>query len=65
MDALVKNGIELDRAYSFKFCSPTRCALQSGRFPTHVNVVNDDVRRVRGCGLLQASWGACAYGVRL
>eukprot|EP00039_Didymoeca_costata_P020357 m.340990 g.340990 ORF g.340990 m.340990 type:complete len:528 (+) comp19698_c0_seq1:49-1632(+) len=43
MDNLVKNGIELDRAYSFKFCSPTRCALQSGRFPTHVNVLNLDM----------------------
>eukprot|EP00729_Bicosta_minor_P018749 gene18749-28568_t len=43
MNSLVKQGIELDRAYSFKFCSPTRCALQSGRFPTHVNVLNDDM----------------------
>lgn len=24
MNALVKEGIELDQAYSFKFCSPTR-----------------------------------------
>jgi arylsulfatase I/J len=43
MDALVAEGIELDQAYSFKFCSPTRSALQSGRFPTHVNVLNDDM----------------------
>ena len=28
IDALVKVGIELDQAYVFKFCSPTRCALQ-------------------------------------
>eukprot|EP00912_Choanoflagellata_sp_UC4_P000209 UC4_evm2s134 len=43
MDDLVANGIELDQAYSFKFCSPTRSALQSGRFPTHVNVLNLDM----------------------
>ena len=43
MDALVKEGIELDQAYSFKFCSPSRSALQSGRLPTHVNVLNDDM----------------------
>lgn len=43
MDALVKNGIELDRAYSFQFCSPTRSSLQSGRYPGHVNDKNADV----------------------
>ena len=32
MDALVKEGIELDRAYSYQFCSPTRSSLQSGRY---------------------------------
>lgn len=35
MDALVKAGIELNRTYAFKFCSPTRSSLQSGRLPTH------------------------------
>lgn len=40
MDALVKGGIELDQAYSYQFCSPTRSSLQSGRLPTHVNVEN-------------------------
>jgi len=40
MDGLVKSGIELDRAYSYQFCSPTRSALQSGRLPTHVNTKN-------------------------
>eukprot|EP01047_Picozoa_sp_COSAG01_P056149 COSAG01_NODE_6333_length_3731_cov_3.572687_7_plen_106_part_00 len=43
MDALVKEGIELDRAYSFQFCSPTRSSLQSGRYPSHVNDKNLDV----------------------
>ena len=37
MDALVKSGIELDRNYVFKVCSPTRSAIQSGRNPIHVN----------------------------
>jgi hypothetical protein len=40
MDQLVKEGIELDHAYSYKFCSPTRSCLQSGRLPVHVNVLN-------------------------
>eukprot|EP01043_Picozoa_sp_COSAG02_P000887 COSAG02_NODE_18_length_54986_cov_345.599322_21_plen_249_part_00 len=40
MDTLVKEGIELDHAYSYKFCSPTRSCLQSGRLPVHVNVLN-------------------------
>jgi arylsulfatase B len=42
MDALVREGIELDRAYAFKYCSPSRCALQSGRNPLQVNVLNLD-----------------------
>ena len=40
MDALVKAGVELDHAYSYMFCSPTRSSLQSGRLPVHVNVLN-------------------------
>eukprot|EP00036_Acanthoecidae_sp_10tr_P003623 CAMPEP_0182938072 /NCGR_PEP_ID=MMETSP0105_2-20130417/43199_1 /TAXON_ID=81532 ORGANISM="Acanthoeca-like sp., Strain 10tr" /NCGR_SAMPLE_ID=MMETSP0105_2 /ASSEMBLY_ACC=CAM_ASM_000205 /LENGTH=553 /DNA_ID=CAMNT_0025077337 /DNA_START=14 /DNA_END=1675 /DNA_ORIENTATION=+ len=42
IDGLVKSGIELDRHYVHKFCSPTRCAIQSGRAPIHVNVINAD-----------------------
>jgi arylsulfatase B len=42
MDLLVREGVELDRAYAFKYCSPSRCALQSGRNPLQVNVLNDD-----------------------
>ena len=30
----------LERHYVFKYCSPSRCALQSGRNPIHVNVLN-------------------------
>jgi len=40
LDALAKTGIELDRHYVFKFCSPSRCAFQTGRNPIHVNVQN-------------------------
>merc|ERR1740117_2631639 len=40
MDALVREGIELDQAYAYKFCSPTRSSLQSGRLPVHVNSAN-------------------------
>merc|ERR1719210_3045683 len=43
MNELVKTGIELDRAYQYKFCSPTRSSLQSGRLPVHVNMENADM----------------------
>jgi arylsulfatase I/J len=43
LDSLVRDGIELDRAYIFKYCSPSRCALQTGRNPLQVNVLNDDM----------------------
>lgn len=42
MQALLKEGIELDRHYTFKYCSPTRSAIQIGRNPIHVNVLNID-----------------------
>ncbi len=40
IDALVASGVQLERHYVHKFCSPTRCAIQSGRAPVHVNVIN-------------------------
>ena len=40
MDSLVSNGISLDHHYAYKFCSPSRSALQTGRNPIHVNVQN-------------------------
>lgn len=43
MNSLVKAGIELDRAYQYKFCSPSRSSLQSGRLPVHVNTKNLDM----------------------
>jgi arylsulfatase B len=42
LSSLLQEGIELDRAYSYKFCSPSRSAIQSGRNPIHVNVQNLD-----------------------
>lgn len=40
VDALLAEGVELDRFYTYKICSPSRCAIQTGRNPIHVNVVN-------------------------
>ena len=40
LDSLVAESLELRRFYVHKICSPTRCSLQSGRAPIHVNVVN-------------------------
>ena len=42
MDALVRDGVQIERLYAFKYCSPSRCALQSGRNPLQVNVLNYD-----------------------
>lgn len=36
MDQLVREGIELNRHYVHSSCTGTRTALQSGRFPVHV-----------------------------
>lgn len=38
-DALVKEGIQLDKSYVFMYCAPTRSAIMSGRLPYHVNQV--------------------------
>ena len=43
IDALLATSIRLDRAYAYKFCSPSRCSLLSGRLPIHVNTDNDAV----------------------
>ena len=37
MDAHARAGIVLDRVYVYKYCSPTRSSLMSGRLPTRVN----------------------------
>ena len=46
IDALVDNGVVLDRHYAFRFCSPSRCAFTSGRNPIHVNLFNDALGEV-------------------
>ena len=40
IDAIVSEGIELTRAYAYRFCSPSRSSLNSGRLPVHVNMEN-------------------------
>ena len=42
LDKMVSEGIELNRFYAYHMCSPTRSALQSGRLPMHLNIVNAD-----------------------
>lgn len=43
LDALAAEGILLDRFYTHKFCGPSRAALQSGRLPIHVTVVDSNL----------------------
>ena len=43
MNELVKQGIELNRFYAHKFCGPSRAALQTGRLPIHVTVLDDNL----------------------
>jgi arylsulfatase B len=43
IDRLAASGLILDQNYVFKYCSPTRSALQTGRNPIHVNVLNSDI----------------------
>mmetsp|Transcript_22344 Transcript_22344/g.51800 ORF Transcript_22344/g.51800 Transcript_22344/m.51800 type:complete len:569 (+) Transcript_22344:28-1734(+) len=40
IDAFARSGIELDRFYTYQFCSPARSAIQTGRNPIHVNAQN-------------------------
>ena len=42
-DSLVKEGLELDQFYVYKFCSPSRSSLMSGRLPIHVNDLNQNI----------------------
>ena len=42
IDALRAGGVTLERAYTYRYCSPTRSALLSGRFAHHVNQYNWD-----------------------
>lgn len=40
IDALASSGAILERHYTYRFCSPSRSALLSGRLPIHVNEDN-------------------------
>ena len=40
LDTLVKEGVELDRFYTYKYCSPTRSSFLSGRLPIHNTQIN-------------------------
>eukprot|EP00937_MAST-01D_sp_MAST-1D-sp2_P002290 g2290.t1 len=42
LDALLPEALELDRHYTYKFCSPSRSSLMTGRLPFHVNIYNDN-----------------------
>jgi len=46
IDNLVQEGIELNRHYTYHYCTPTRSSLQSGRLPVHVSWGFDDPLRV-------------------
>jgi arylsulfatase I/J len=43
---MVSEGIELDRVYGHKFCGPSRAAIQSGRLPIHVTVLDNPLDSV-------------------
>lgn len=40
LDQLAREGVLLDRHYTFRICSPSRSSLMSGRLPMHVNWKN-------------------------
>ena len=44
IDSLVKVGLELDQHYVYRFCSPSRSTLLSGRLSIHVNDKNQDIQ---------------------
>jgi hypothetical protein len=46
MDDLATTGIILDRSYAYRFCSPSRSALNTGRNSIHVNTGNDQLTLV-------------------
>ena len=58
LDALAASGAVLTRAYVHKFCSPTRTAIQTGRAPIHVNVLNSDIMQHNSSDLVGGFQGA-------
>ena len=51
IDALVADGLQLRRFYTFQFCSPTRSSFLSGRLPIHVNTENNPTSKPGGVDL--------------
>mmetsp|Transcript_468 Transcript_468/g.933 ORF Transcript_468/g.933 Transcript_468/m.933 type:complete len:570 (-) Transcript_468:290-1999(-) len=57
MNNLVKEGVLLQRHYAYKFCSPSRSSLLSGRLPIHVNQENSATeQRFAGIPLGMTLW---------
>ena len=52
IDQYAASGIDLQRLYVFKYCSPSRSSLMSGRLPLHVtqNNKNNEVTNPGGVG---------------
>jgi len=48
IDELAYTGLILDRHYTYKFCSPSRSSVMTGRLPIHVNIYNDDITKPGG-----------------
>jgi len=67
IDSIAREGIIFNNHYSFKYCSPSRCALQTGRNPVYVNVVNSPIQQWNPkdpVGGMQVRWcGACSHFV--
>lgn len=40
IDALAREGIILQRSYAYRYCSPSRASLLTGRIPAHVHEAN-------------------------
>jgi arylsulfatase B len=40
IDAIVQDGVQLNRMYAFPYCAPSRAALMSGRMPRDSNHAN-------------------------
>eukprot|EP00949_MAST-11_sp_MAST-11-sp1_P005247 g5247.t1 len=50
LDSLARDGVVLDRMYTYKYCSPTRSSLMTGRVPPRVNQnnLNNDIQAKSG-----------------
>lgn len=50
-DELASSGVVLDRHYVFKYCSPSRASLLTGRWPHHAHQWNIPAGRMAGTNL--------------